>query len=735
MENPQGQPNTESATIAGRSAGVGWPAVCLAVAVATPAFFPSLALVFSFLGFDNLDEQACLLSPSVAISDEGLDDTVNDIRLRRILEKQGNVRQVGSFRLSGPSEIRLDPFVAAVQAAEVACIERLGTIYFYPRIVLQGMGNAEGSFRNFLRLSVDPGRDDPERVIAHELAHLHLLWAFLPGLPVDCPRWFNEGMAEELSMTLTPDSVAERQNTLFPNEELLTFDQLSYGFSREWKWVDRQSLEAIRLLRKRFGDAEIFRLVQGLRFARSFKTVFKLTFGISLERFQADHLADMAARYNPESLPASAVVKRLVWLVGNHPGIRTIDLVKRFEPFLGTDTTNKLLEKASLTQAKICIWKGRYREAVGRLIPLMRSGNTEAISEMARVRAVVAGERMHPDAQLPRPDRQEKIGWLFSLAGCASIMALYLKLRKMLIEGFSIFWRRRTGRALAIRWISLLLVGFGSAWFFRIVVVGFIPYAGLGNLDDFARIILAEGLVVLAWSGISRQFARFDRIGGKTGTPTPETNGQRVYPVNLQSETHLGFQGSGADSLAWVALILSGWLPAILAAESGKWTPTHIPFKELTIVILVNIAASAAFFELFCGAAIRWSKPFQEGSTWWPALAYALFRGGIGADPGGWVFAFILGTILCGNAIREGKFLPALKLDLVFMAPYVIFVEGWFPSQDPVGGAFMGAQPILNHWLIPIAVVAAAAWWRTRGQPMRPTPGRIYMSTGSGSFL
>ncbi|NLI76793.1 MAG: hypothetical protein GX442_10170 [Candidatus Riflebacteria bacterium] len=679
-------------------------------------FWPAAALVAGFVGLDRVAEVAWQMAPALTVGDQRLDEAVTAIRVRRRLEGQGNGRLAGEFWLAGPAGLDLEAAARAVTAAVASLGARLGPIPLRPAIVLQELGSSEGSFQDFFRLAVDPTRDDPGRVIVHELVHLHLLWALLPGLPVDCPRWFNEGMAEELSAAIALVSQGkgpaagdvEAGRDLVPAGGLVPLERLSAAFSGTGAGVEVQARHAFRQLRERVGEEGIGRLVRGLRRGRSFRSVLLIEGRMRLEDLADSFGKRLREGFAAERLPPAEMAARLAWQVTNRPGGRTADLIRALVPVVGPATAARLLERLGMAQAELCLRAGRVAEAVGRLAPLARAGVPGAAAALAAARRqgrgglTENGQGRGKDpaetcgmALPPRPVRQEPLGWGLALAASGGFLWLY-PLWRARVNGWAAgWWEARSGRALAGRWAFLLGTAFGGAWFLRLLVVGFLPYAGFDGLDDLGRILVAELLVVLVWLGLAVTFRRFD--GGADGSgPGMEGTPTTARPVD-----------GGGGWLA-VALVVTAWLPAVVAAGRDGWRPAGVAWTEPLLAVLVNVAASLAFAGLFGPAARRWEWLFPGRGAQGLAVAYVLFRGGLGGDSGAWVFALVLGWWLAGRvAAGAGRVGSLAGWDLACVLPHVLLTAGWFPAQDPVGGWFTAGPAPWWAWAAPVAVLVA----------------------------
>lgn len=679
--------------------------------------WPAVALVAGFLSLDALAERAWLLSPSAVVGDQRLDEAVTALRVRRRLEMTGAHTTVEGFCLVGRDDPGRKKLAAALATAAVEIRSRLGPIPFHPMVVLQELETSEGRFQDFFHVSVDPTRDEPARVLAHELVHLHLLWALLPGLPVDCPRWLNEGMAEELSASITEGDHRMGKNDgfdreLIPPGALIPLAGLAPAFSGDGDSIEVQARLAFCLLRDQAGEHGIRQLVEGLRRARPFRSVLQIVCGRTLERLERDYEILLRKRTDAGNLPPDEVVKRLEWHVEHRPGGRTVELVSRCASVIGNTTASAILEKIRLALAEKCMNEGRPEEAAGWLAPLARAGVPGVRERLENARHAARRLTAAPSVALPpRPVRNEAAGWVVSFGLMVLLVVLYRRMRVQVIALVDVWWKSRSSGALTLRWLALLGSAFGATWFLRLLIVGFLPYAGLDAGDDRGRIILAEGLAVISWLALARTFGR---IGRNAGTAVVETRAQTA-PEWHAVDFH---------AAAWLVLCLSSWVPALAAATFAGWERTENGFSDLAPTLLVHIAAGLAFWTLFGRTTRGWAGRNSGGRAWWVALAYALFRGGLGGDPGAWVAALGVGKRL---ACIDGRFqhvLPAFALDLAWTAPHIVLVCGWFPAQDPVAGLFLALPPSILPWILPVLV----AWWpvfrRTDDVALAPMAGR-----------
>ncbi|HOT28757.1 MAG TPA: hypothetical protein PLU72_11250 [Candidatus Ozemobacteraceae bacterium] len=680
-----------------------WPAVaaswivCLAFVT---GLWPAVALVAGFLGLDTPAERAWLLSPSAVVSDQRLDDAVTGLRVRRRLEMTGVRATVEGFGLVGRADPGRKELAAALATAAVEIRSRLGPIPFHPTVVLQELETSEGRFQDFFHVSVDPTRDEPVRVLAHELVHLHLLWALLPGFPVDCPRWFNEGMAEELSASITEGRLRTGKHNgfdreLIPPGALIPLAELAPAFSGDGDFIEVQARLAFSLLRDQVGEHGIRRVVEGLRRARPFRSVLQIVCGRSLERLEREYETLLRNRVDAGFLPPEEVVKRLEWHVEYRPGGRTVELVSRCAPAIGNATASAILEKIRLVLAEKCMNAGRPEEAAGWLAPLARAGVPETRERLETARLAAKRASASPAEPLPpRPVRNEGAGWILSFGLTFLLVVFYRRMRVLVAALVDVWWKSRSAGALTLRWVTLLGSTFGAAWLLRLLTVGFLPYAGVDVGDDRGRIILAEALVVISWLALARTFGR---IGGADGVAVRET----------LMQTSSRRYDDDTNPVTWGVLCVSAWIPAMAAATFAGWERTENGFSDLGLTILINITAGLAFWTLFGRVTRTWPGRNAGGGAWWIAFAYALFRSGLGGDPGAWVAALGVGRRLAGVNGRFRSVFSAVALDLAWTAPHIVLVCGWFPAQDPIGGLFLAAPPGILPWILPVL----AAWW------------------------
>lgn len=677
-----------------------WPAQAASWGVRlalVAGFWPAIALLAGFLGLDFLAERAWLLTPSTIVGDQRLDEAVTALRVRHRLEQTGVRETVEGFGLVGRDDSERKGLAGSLATAAVEISVRLGPIPLHPTVVLQELETSEGRFQDFFHVSVDPTRDEPARVLAHELVHLHLLWALLPGLPVDCPRWFNEGMAEDLSALIAEGGLEAGRGDgfdreLIPSGAFVPLARLAPAFSREGDSVEVQARLAFCLLQGQVGELGIRQLIAGLRRARPFRSVLQIACGRSLERLEADYEATLRSRTDVGSLPPDEVLKRLEWQAEHRPGGRTIELVSRCASVIGNATAGAILEKIRFSLAERCMKTGRDAEAVGWLAPLARAGVPGAqerleIARLAAKRSPVATSEALP----PRPLRSEGIGWILSIGITILLVVLYRRMRGRVVALVGLWWNSRSFCALALRWVSLLGCAFGGAWFLRLLIVGFLPYAGADLGDDRGRIVLAEALIVISWLALARTFGRAGWNGKRSAGTAPE-------------QIASNWRFDERYTAKWVAICLTAWVPALTAAACAGWERTENGVMDLCLTIVVHISAGVAFWTLFGRTTRGWPGRNSNEGTWWIAFAYALFRGGLGGDPGAWVAALGVGRKLARAGQDSGSVFPPAVLDLAWVAPHIILVCGWFPAQDPVCGLFASAPAGVLSWLLPISL-------------------------------
>ncbi len=217
-------------------------------------FFPVAASLARFSG--NLELVAIFLarSPSLLVSFEEVE------RSRFEADAHKELQLAKQKVIAGRLQLCLSPRLDAEEWKNMAIrtIDELSRLLPgkppLPQIETRRLFNANGCMDNFFSLAVNHHGDEPLRTMSHELTHLFLLWAMIPGMPVDCPRWLNEGLAEHVSGRLAGDADGWEKNALIGSRQFIPLHVISPAFSWPDFQVEWPARTATALLLEKFGE-------------------------------------------------------------------------------------------------------------------------------------------------------------------------------------------------------------------------------------------------------------------------------------------------------------------------------------------------------------------------------------------------------------------------------------------------------------------------------------------------
>ena len=679
--------------------------------VLTAAFFPIVGLIAQFFDRLPLAAAAWELAPRRPFIREITERVQFEAEAQAKL--RANSREVGigalRFRIDkgksppsllaeGDSASHLAPGYAWFNAAgrSVASLAQLlpGSPPL-PVIELRALYDSHGHFDNPFALAIDSESDEPLRTVMHELTHLYLLWALIPGLPVDCPRWLNEGLAEHVSGKAMHDADGWGKYAMVRQSSLVDLDAVSPAFSWPGHEVEWHARDAVAMLLDRHGDKTLRRLINGLRLARPFHSVYPIVTGQPLDSFASAWKQQFIRQRVLENQTRAEVSSRLQWLAKNRGFVEMQILLNGLSTsFLADEEQKSLISQARIYEAQKCLDKGQLFEAPGwlRKVDPDLPGNEAVRGLIAKARQSYSAIDLEAGAaRRPMPEKlhydgfSRLIAWVLAAVVSALLVTGYTVLRPKLTARLKRCWLSHSSGT-AFRWLVVSLTGLAGSWFLRFLVISMIPYGGLAALSDLHRIILAETLCIILWMALAWQIGRWNF--------EPADQQAAVSAADIRPRI-----GASADLAIFLAV---GIISPLLAVFQAGWRPMGFEAAQTLFSAMLFLAGSAAFGLVVWEAAIQWNR--GRGSTLGPALLYALFRGGLAADPYGSLFALVAGWRLVELARNTRQVPLAILGDILLCGPALLLCTGWFPACDPVGGYWYGSGNAVIWWL-PAAIV------------------------------
>lgn len=660
-------------------------------------FYPFIGLLAEFCNNLPLAAAVSHLAPEFVIGKERFDRIVLEARAQEKLYKNNQHAVAGNLKFILPPEADSKDWINAGNQV-VATLSRLLMVNPpLPVVESRLLYDAYGKMDNLLVLAVNHKGEEPLRTMAHEVTHFFLLWALLPGMPVDCPRWMNEGLAEHVSGMVVGDGEGWCRFAVITRNQVAPLHVISPAFSWENWYVEWPAREATRLLIEESGEDDFRRLVDGLRFARPFLSVYQIITGKNLQQFEKRWLEFLEKNRVIDNLNSEEAFARMKWMADNksNPEFRPI-LRQTPSNILGGPKKKILADLSRMNEARRRLRAGDATEAAGWLIPVfseypglkeLREEVFQAIRDQNQIGLISAiGSSVRPVLEPPVKYLwlQKLNRWVAALIAVLtgfSLVLLYQVLRNRVTQMLSLLYYCDRNAGFALKWLLIGLVGLLGGWFLRFFVVAMIPYAGLAAITDLNRILLAEALVVLLWLALAAQLRRWEK---------PATD---VSPVK-------SFQVDFYPRLGILAAISA--IAPLLAADSAGWQVCESTDIQKVFAFLVLTASSMAFSLVTWWAVRRWQPPSLLG----PAIIYAVFRGGLFADPFAFIFALAGGYRIAEFASKRSSLTHSLLADLALTLPAMLIFCSWFPAVDPVAGYFAGNGCAVFWWLIPVFILS-----------------------------
>lgn len=670
----------------------------IAVIILALLFFPAVGLIAQFTG--NLSLAACAYyhSPGFIISHEDVERITFEANEKAKLMAKHNT--VFAKRL----QLRLNCNENEKEWKKSASksITELNRLLLcnppLPIIETRVLFESNGKMDNPFTLAVNQKGNEPLRTLAHELTHFYLLWALIPGLPVDCPRWFNEGLAEFVSGNVVGDKKGWNKFALINRSALVPLSIVSPAFSWQGWREEQNAKDAVALLIDMKGENIFRRLVLGLRFARPFYSVYQIVTGSTFSSFEKQWLEYMKRKRVLENQSPNEIARKTLWIAENKGIIELEGILKAtLNEYISKERKTYLMDIAKLHEASRLYDVKKFTAALGWL----RGVNKHIPGVTVLYNQIVASLRQNKDYGSSEKKTDVLLGykkylwlrnmnsilvWLIAISFGMLVVGAYSFIRRKLVPFLTDLWECHESLSLAFRWTVVGLTGLGGAWFLRFLVISMIPYSGLAAISDFNRIIMAEVLVIILWFALDWQLRKWDSICEIK---------QNLPDQNLNSKFN-------KVVLFYLFFVL---IPPILAAWQNGWERTGITFFQTIVSLSIFVVSSAAFSVAIWGAAQRWSRCFSQKNYIFPAIIYALFRGGLLADPWGSLFALVVGYRLTQLALYSKSVFKPFLIDALFVMPALLISVGWFPSTDPLAGIWYGGDKVIIWWLIPTLIL------------------------------
>ena len=349
-----------------------------------------------------------------------------------------------------------------------------------PVIEVRELYDSHGNFTNPFSLAINSDSDEPVRTVVHELTHLYLLWALIPGFPVDCPRWLNEGLAEHVSGEAMNDAEGWGKYAMVRRSSLVDLDEVSPAFSWQGREVEWQARDAVAMLVEQHGEKTLHRLINGLRLARPFHSVYPIVTGKPLDSFAAAWKEKFTRERVLESQARSEISSRLLWLAKHRGFVELQPLLQGLSArYLAGEEQSALTSQARMYEANKSLAKDSHLEALGwlRRVDPDVPGNEalRVLIEEARQSKLA----IEPSAEPVKRVVSEKysfdsagylLAWVLAVLCSGLLVAGYTILRPKLAVRLKRCWQSPSS-GVAFRWLVVGLTGLVGAWFLRFLVI------------------------------------------------------------------------------------------------------------------------------------------------------------------------------------------------------------------------------------------------------------------------
>ena len=679
------------------------------ILIATMLFYPALGLLGRFSGSLTLEFQAARYSPRFIISHSQVERLAFEKQARDDLLKSCCQVDAGGLklRLAPDLDCRLWRERAELIVSQLESL--LPGKPPMPDLETRNLYDNYGRFDNFFTVAVDPAGDEPFRTLAHELTHLFLLWALIPGLPVDCPRWLNEGLAEHVSGRQAGDSNGLEQAMFYGREEIAPLYVVSPAFSWSDRHVEWLARDAVALLLEQHGEDVFRRLINGLRYARPFISVYPIVTGRSFESFENEWLTMLQNRRLADNLTHEELASRTTWIAADRRFVelsRLLDILP--DAAMSKSDKKRLTDFARLNEARRLMAAGEAYQAMGWLNGVA-SSSKERHELQTRLREIIeselpAGKVVNKPIETQNQGGSPEPGlvslllaWVIAISASIAAFKGYSLMRRQVLPVISGLWKNVYLSGNSFRWLVTGITGLAGSWFLKFLIISMIPYSGIAALPELIRVALAEAAAVTVWLGLAWQLRRW-------------SNNETVPNSDLRSEP----VSSWYKSLAGLAAISS--FPPLMSAWQNNWQRPGFVWQQTVAATIFVIAGAVAFSLSVWAAAAVWNRTGRV-SHLFPAVIYALFRGGLFADPFGSIFALAAGYRISQMLAGSASLCLPLMADVALTMPGVLICAGWFPAVDPVAGFWYAGSGVVLWWLA--AAIAVLFWLRPAVKPVQ----------------
>lgn len=672
-----------------------WSVGCTIILAAV--FFPILALLAGFAGRLQLAAWAWAQAPSCLASPATVEKAIYEAEGQRNLHNRCLEINTGGIAVRVPTDCNIDICSEFAEAAILRLSQLFPGSPPLPVIELRPLYDTLGKFDNPFTLGIDPSGPEPLRTLTHELTHLYLLWALIPGLPVDCPRWLNEGLAETVSGELLGDTASWGTQAMIRSNDFLELYEVSPAFSWSKPPVEWHARTAAKMILELHGEHGLQNMIKGLRFARPFFSVYPIVSGQPLSYFETLWIDRFKRERILENLDSEKILSRLTWIAQNRQYAELQHLLANIsQEIITPEKRQYLLSLSRIQEASKRFACGDYLSGLGwlrgidrnlpeykSLLPVLDNiQELVALQTASSAFAPLGGNKLTADYSI----RAQFFAWFAALLISGVIVIAYNWLRSKLVGRLSDLWYSRN----ILRCLVTGVTGLAGGWFLRFLVISMIPYSGLAAIPDRERIILAETLVVLLWLAMAWQVRRWYLESSRNFA------GRELHTVAATPSIKPRFS-------VYILVFTAGLAPPLLAAWQLGWHRMEYKGLEMMGAFLLLLAGSGAFSLAVWGNERYWSSP--DDSVLPAAIIYALFRGGLAADLAGSIFALAVGRKICLMSRTCKSFWPLIIFDLLAIGPAAILTVAWFPAVDPVFGIWHGGCSPIWWWLLSAAIL------------------------------
>ncbi|MBF0548677.1 MAG: hypothetical protein HQM08_29880 [Candidatus Riflebacteria bacterium] len=652
---------------------------------------PGIAVISETFGFGTLAKWAHQNTCSYILPDYKFERALETITAKERIFSEGQEFKVKDFSFWTLKKFDQASWTAGIQKAVSFFEKKFPPPKFVPKVLLLSIEGLEGGY-NGLFLIVDPNLDEAFRTFFHELCHVYLFWALVPGLPIDFPRWFNEGMAEETSEILSGSG--DRLHDMIPANQMVPFYLISPAFSWPDYSVELQARHAFRFFLKNYGWEGVQKMIFAFRQARSFHSIMRQEFGVTAQEFEDRCIQDFKSSHVLENLSLEKVRENLKTLVlSNSPEetIRLLELTIAIWP--GEKDFREMLTRMRVQAVKNSLRRGCPLEAIAWLKTIP---NSHPEFRILRNEAIDTAKKGVFDklGKIEKPKHGGVMNLPILVLLSWFILRIYRGFRSNVISILVGLWYPNSNSSLAYRWFVVALAGCGSPWFISFIGVSCIPYGGVIGIPDLGRILLCNSITTMLIIGTVLQFYKWDKLPGVK------------LCTNFQSCDRIFFSSCLTRNFLFLSILF--WLPGVIAILKSPIPVTRIPFLDWLTVSVAGLVQLLLQSFMVWGLANRWKKVYPRVNPWFSALAFAFVRGGLSANIFGRFALIGLGRLLFDFSTKRSM-IKAIKLDLFCFLPLVLVSSTPFPPLEPTCGFFTVGYWHDEWFLIP--AIGSWVYW------------------------